>query len=513
MRAIGVRGFGVLMVGAAFVPLSVVGANADKFPHPERVAVIVGVLFLIGLAWTVVLSRVRRDPSASLASALVLMLLLSSSGSLTATVSTSGGVVLAFGVALIIGVLGSRVRPDVLKFALRLVTVFVLLSLGSSWLPEAGRSEHSGVAESSSALPESLASQPDIYLVLLDGYPGNRALRELYDDDSLRPQAESLQVKEAWSSYPMTIASVASVVEMGHPLRDGAVIGDRTAAELARIMSGQNRLYEYLERQGYRTHHLESGYSRSYCASTVDVCVGSHFLDEGVFGILDETVVRWPLRERYGSSFTQNGLHVLRWLNANLPSLASNDVPDFVMANVGIPHPPMFLDRNCEIDYELTLSGNSLFAGKAEVAKRLDAYLEQVDCVTHLQSDLSMRVPESSILIFFSDHGGDSVGQLAYDHEWTETEVLERLSSHLAVQGPETCLGDEPVLLSDMMRRVLWCLARSEPAGDEPEPRVFAANRLGDSMDYRLDEVGPDVMRSLGIGEVDRPTPQMARRD
>ena len=493
-----------LLVAAAFIPARIYVANTDKFPHPERILVVAAVLFLIGLFWSTLLTWCGLDRMASLASAIALVGLLGTTGGLSEETSTTIAVAVTVAGATTVALLASRFGTSFARFLVRAATVFFLLSLTVSWVLDSARPEvNSSVEASHSTLPETLTSRPDIYLVLLDGFPGARAMSEIYEADLTN--SGSMQLTEAWASYPMTIASVASVLEMGYPLGDGDVVGGRTADDLARIMSGENRLLDFLASQGYRTHQVESGYSSSFCSTSVDVCVESQFLDEGIFGILDQTVIRRELRERMGSAFTQSGLHAMRWLGANLPGLTHDTTPDFVFASVAIPHPPLLLDRDCSVDYEFWRVGNSVFAGEQIIEERRAAYMEQVQCVAAMELELSQLVPDTSILIFFSDHGGDSSGQMSrYEHDWTSTDVLERMNAHLAVQAPAACLDSNEVFLSEMMRDVLWCLSGDEPDLSREDSQIFTASRIRDSSSYRLRILSGAEMEALSIPSVSR---------
>lgn len=480
-----------LLVGAAFAPLQLVAVNAEKFPHPERVVFVVGALYLLALLWYWTFRLLGIRDGAAEASAMFLIVLAGFAGPLTGRMSTPIAGLLLVGCAIVVLLLANRVS---VRFIASLVTgfsLFAVLSLAALWAQAnfegQGRSD---VVVTTSPMPPSLDSHPDIFLILLDGFPGPRALQDVYDEDLNFGSHPSVARYSAWASYPLTVASVASLLQMNYPLDHHDVIDSATADELARIMAGDNRFAAYLDEQGYTSTHVESGYSRSYCGTTVDTCVESPFLDEGTFGLLDRTIFRSVLREEVGSPFTHAALSSMRWLKDNLPTLAMNDRPDFVFANVAMPHPPLFVDEVCRFRYAYWRSGNSVFAGQSIVEERQRAFVDQAQCVANFESDVFRSLPDQALVIFFSDHGGDSLGQMVRsDHIWSRLEIVERLNTHLAMRSPVSCSLESPVFLSEVLRDLTWCLASGEVPVPPPDRRLYSAGRIIDTLDYRLSRI------------------------
>lgn len=505
MGAIGIRPWArfvvILAVAAGFGPLRIFTVNAEKFPHPERVLLLVAGLMLLGVVWYVGFRLLRFDPDSSLAAAFTFVLLFGLGGPLAARITTVAALAVVVGGSIVMALLSTRLGNRFARSVVTFGAVFFALSVGATGLLDTlGEQGESRVQAIASSIPASIASQPDIYLIVLDGFPGEVALREIYESDIDLPAIPGVDRIEAWASYPMTVASVASIVQMGYPLSDGDIIDEANASDLAEIMAGENRFAELLAEEGYHATHVESGYSRSFCAAVVDTCVESAFLDEGIFRILDQTVLRRELRTRKGSSFTENGLHVMAWLEDNLPRLAENNRPDYVFANVQLPHPPMLLDENCVFTYAYWRDGNAVFAGEEVVDARQQAFVDQTQCIAKLESDLFGLVPEDAVVIAFSDHGGDSLGQMSHaGHAWSMDDVIERLNAHLALRSPIGCPFDPPVLLSELLRDLLWCLAGEDPPTSPAQPLIHSASRIDGTLDYELSWLSQDEMAQLGL--------------
>lgn len=488
-----------LLVAASFAPLQLVVVNSEKFPHPGRIVFVIGALYLLALLWYSAFRWLGIRDDAAEASAMVFIALVGFAGPLSASISTQLAGLLVVGCAIAVLLMANRANVRFMASLITGFSVFAVLSLTALWaqdsLKEQGRSE---VDVTMSLMPPTLNSHPDIFLILLDGFPGPRALREVYDEDLAFGRLSSVERYSAWASYPLTIASVASLMQMNYPLNEDDIIDSATAEDLARIMSGDNRLAVFLGEHGYTSTHVESGYSRSYCGSTVDICVASPFLDEGTFGILDRTILRSALREEVGSPFTHAALSSMRWLKDNLPALAMNDRKDFVFASVAMPHPPLFVDEACQFKYEYWRSGNSVFAGLSIIEERQQAFVDQAQCVADFESEVFRSVPDEALVVFFSDHGGDSLGQMARsNHLWSRLEMVERLNAHLAVRSPVPCSLESPVFLSELLRNLVWCLASGEAREPPPDRRLYSASRVGDTLNYRLSRITDEDMVDL----------------
>lgn len=491
----------LLLVAAAYTPFRGYLGNIEKFPHPERLALIVLAYLALALGWFVLFERVGLKREAALVSSLAFVLLVSSGGTLAASTSTLIGLLVCVGVAIAGALLVNRVPEGLGAFIALGAFAFLVVGLILTWSASERSAQSLGQTVSSS-MPTTLSVHPDVFLVLLDGFPGDRAIQEIYDSSLEFTESEGILRPEAWSSYPMTIASVASLLDMGYPLGDGDVVDEGSSAPLAQVMSGDNRFTRILDRNGYQVTYVESGYSRSYCAEIVDHCIESAFLDEGTHWILAQSILGMELRERTGSAFTQGALHTMDWLRDHVDAFADNDKPDFVFANVLAPHPPLFLDGECDVVFEYWRVGNSVYAGDEIVEERQDALIDQSECVADFEDGFFRDAPKDSVVIFLSDHGGDSLGQMSKaDRVWDHADVVERLSVHFAVRTPIECSFDAEVLLPEILRDLLWCLAGDEPSSKHLDARMFTASRIEGTSDYEFVELTLGELESIGVSD------------
>ena len=487
-----------LLVAAAYTPLRGYLGNIDKFPHPERLAMIVLGYLALALGWFFLLERVGFKREACLVSSLALVMLASSGGTIAASTSTLIGLLIWVGVVVAGALLVNRVPGGFGAFIALGAFAFLVVGLVLSWSATERPTQSMGQTVSSS-MPSTLSVHPDVFIVLLDGFPGDRAVQEVYDSSLEFTDAAGIVRREAWSSYPMTIASVASLLDMGYPLGDGEVVDETSSEPLAQVMAGDNRFTRILDTNGYQVTYVESGYSRSYCAEIVDDCIESAFLDEGTHWILAQSILGMKLRERTGSAFTQGALHTMEWLGDHVEAYADNNQPDFVFANVLAPHPPLFLDAECNVVFEYWRVGNSVYAGDEIVEERQDALVDQSECVADFEDQFFMTVSNDSVVIFVSDHGGDSLGQMSKaDRIWDQADIVERLNVHFTVRTPMGCTFGMDVLLTEVLRDLLWCLADAEPSSGHLDARMFTASRIEGTTDYELDELTSNEMESVG---------------
>ena len=132
------------------------------------------------------------------------------------------------------------------------------------------------------------------------------------------------------------------------------------------------------------------------------------------------------------------------------------------------PHPPLYLDANCQPRTEWYLGNYVLNAvpsyDDTMMEVRRAAYIEQVQCANHITRQLLNNLPPDTITIIISDHGPDSHGQLNLHPDlWTEVENFERFSVLAAIRTPTDCAATIPPDLSlvNTYRLVLPCITNT----------------------------------------------------
>jgi hypothetical protein len=366
-----------------------------------------------------------------------------------------------------------------------------------------------------------MTSHPDIVLVIVDGYTSLPVVRELfgYEDPALVADLDRVgfeTLETAFSPYSTTHLTLSSLLELDYVAKTRPSTTTEDGRTLARVMSGDNFLVGLLAENGYRVTMVEPGWHMSTCGDPIDVCVPAPFIDEGVGVVLSQSLL-WSLIEpSVGSAFTQGSRQAMTWATDNIGSLVDDDQPDFVFVHVLAPHPPLFLDAACQVvDARRRLLGAEVGLARvdAETARvRVEGYVSQVECVNDFIRDLATAADGSESLVFIAgDHGSDSMSQpVTATEQWSEPQILERMSVFLAVKAPTRCEGIPSLVTVPLFRSLVACVgdldlepveekaflvSQAEVDRRRPDMRVLDAGQLG-----RLAACLPVVDENLECG-------------
>ena len=356
-----------------------------------------------------------------------------------------------------------------------------------------------------------MAERPDIVLIVLDGYTSLPVLRDFfgYEDADLVGDLgrHGLQVSEpVITPYSMTHLAIPSLLDLDY-VTDSATADGRS---MAQILGGDNRLVRLLSENEYKITMVEPGWHMSVCGELVDVCVADPFVDEAVDAVLSQSLFWSLLEPTVGSAFTNGARYAMASTLENIDTIVSNGTPDFLFVHVLAPHPPLFLDPECEIVEEgRRLSGRyaeviGLAPEAAEV--RLQGYADQVRCVNGFIRQFAQSVAGSDTVVFISgDHGSDAMAQLAtVPDQWSEGQMLDRMSTFLAVKAPAECNTRSALVTVAILRSLVSCVGGLDL--DPIEAKAFVVSRA--EVDGR-----PADMRSLDARQLTRLQACLAARD
>jgi hypothetical protein len=491
----------VLLVFASFRPLGIWAENFVGVGHWERLVLISAALWLLGIFMLSILLRAGlRSTTALIAVAGALLFVVAGS-----PLTTGLGRILGWGFFLVVLTLAlaiiSRIsdhRP--LWLAMVVVTIYVASGTVISAVQSATSFGHSEAIIDSSLRVE-LTRTPDIFLVVLDGYPASTEFRKetsvrgtgpaVYDD------LESLGFtvfRSAWSAYPTTAASVPSLLNMAYVLEDGAVLDTATDRDLYASIGGDNRFSNALKANGYSTTMIESGWSGSSCGA-VDICIPAAFIDESVFWTFQSSPFREDILSRYGYSFTAGAQHSMDWLLDNAGTINRNGMPDFVLGHVMAPHPPFFLDQECAVAFEEVRSGVQFARPAVKLDDRASFFDEQATCIDSFMLSLGGLIDNETVVIFVADHGTDARNQLLLSAtDWGPDEIEERMHVFLAMSDVG-CGFRDGIVLPEVLAMLLECISGVDQG--QIEQRVFIGEAPGPGADLGVRELSPDRVRQL----------------
>jgi hypothetical protein len=195
---------------------------------------------------------------------------------------------------------------------------------------------------------------PDIYYIILDGYPGKTSLKNIigYDNqdfiDNLDKQGFFIQEK-SYVNYQHTFLSIPSILNMKY-LND--IAGDLNATNnqaLPYEMGSNNQVMNFIKSQGYTTVSFDSGWGFTRDMKSVDLKLcGDNKIFNSEFMIT--LVKNSMLNPIYVKIFETNKAEAILCIFDELPKIKERtDQPVFVFAHIFSPHPPHIFGANGEI--------------------------------------------------------------------------------------------------------------------------------------------------------------------
>ena len=377
--------------------------------------------------------------------------------------------------AITLGALAYRLRRvtlvrGLMTWAALFLVAYPLAIIGGKALT----SEPLNVETSASLELSAMSSKPDILLVVMDAYGGRNVLSEFYgyDNGPFLEELEGLGFEapgEVLANYGRTQLSVPTVLQLDYVSGENEVTDDDIQSLLG-VLAGRSRLSSALKAQGYRTVQVESGWLGSRCGPDVDVCIPAPWPDETFYDAAYRSIAVGLPGLELGRPFTNGALNAADWLMNDTAPFLADDRPDYIFAHVLLPHPPLFLNSECEPDWRGGADGFSIGrtgfdAEQTEQVRSL--YIEQVECANSLIIDIARRLGSDDAALIMGDHGPDSQAQLFIQSaDWTTDQRAERFDAFLATKVPG-CDMSHIESLVNVGRRMISCLS-GDPYPDLP---------------------------------------------
>jgi hypothetical protein len=343
----------------------------------------------------------------------------------------------------------ARVSETTVPHAVRACNAMALVLLGLvtvQWIAQNSATAASNVdvrRESASERAISvLGYNPDIYLVVLDGYAREDVLRQHYKHDNSAfldgLRSRGFQVSGAsTANYNWTFLSLASILNMDYlqPL-----LGDRISPSVrdrAPVYDAvrNNAVARFLKERGYRIVHFQTTWGATLRNPYADEQIACH---QGVFTnefyrVLAEASWLKALQPRMSADIARCHL-------SNLESLANmgrQPGPKFVFAHFLPPHHPYLFDRKGNILRDANLSNQFEFQRRLweEKAPYVDQLVYMNQRITDAVDRILAASPRPPIIVIQSDHGPN------FDSDITRDEHirvrLANLAAYLLPQAPE----------------------------------------------------------------------------
>lgn len=371
----------------------------------------------------------------------------------------------------------------------------VLIILGYGIIPRLVRASDVSLPGSSSG------PNPNVVVLVLDGYARSDVLASRYGFDNsafLDALTErGFQVRDdAVANYSATHTSLPSILDMDYPFDEGPQ-SDESLDRMRRLLSGDGAIMHAFDLAGYETVMFENAWAGSLCGGTPDRCHRTGLLSRSLWALGQTSPLAAVQRMIVPHPFTAVSLQHIRELGGIIDDDASQ--PLFAFVHATVPHPPLQLNTACEFTVASDRVGMAVAPPDATEDERAVArsrYVEQMQCINDeviASVDRLIAADEDVEIVILSDHGPDSQAQLVKPPaEWTDAELLERLSVLSAVRMPDSCDERRPARTSvNTIRRAVGCALGADlidlpdrifmtpAAEDVDEPIVEVTDRMG----------------------------------
>jgi hypothetical protein len=290
---------------------------------------------------------------------------------------------------------------------------------------------------------------PDIYAILLDGYPGDDAatLDLTFDSDAFPAAlaARGFEVeRHARSNYLTTRLSVATMLANQHvdaaPELDPPLGNQATDARRLREFGDDGAVLRNLREAGYETLTVTSP-AAHLGLRRVDRVVDPPGASEFELVLLRTTWIGGAL-DRFAPDLFASGARaqvLATYVSAEAIAAEAHSRPRFVWVHVLAPHEPLVFraDGSPVVGAEVFNTTFKDPAGIGKTADRIDLTFGYAEFVAHRTIGLVDRIIATSsrdaVVVILSDHGTD-LGFNAADP--LASDLNERSSIFLAVRSP-----------------------------------------------------------------------------
>ena len=269
----------------------------------------------------------------------------------------------------------------------------------------------------SPARAQSTGEKPDIFYIILDGYPRQDVLQKLhqFDNSSFLDFLKTKHfriLENSHSNYPGTSLSLASSLNFSYldDLVPQKEIRSGNRWFLKKLIE-KNRTLEFLKNQGYRTAAFDSGYFTTEMKHVDRFYATGWFLNEFHEALLDTTPA-WVIFKNIGRYEMQR--RRILYILENLANVKDSSRPVFVFAHVMALHPPYVFGP----DGEERNDGNSSLKfwqdfGEPSNEERSQQYQDQLTFVNKkiksaVEGILANRT-RPVLIVLQGDHGSSFV--------------------------------------------------------------------------------------------------------
>ena len=287
---------------------------------------------------------------------------------------------------------------------------------------------------------------PNIYFIILDGYPGYDSLKTTsnYDNSQFINYLEDNGFfihKESYSNYAHSFISIPSTLNMKYFNYLAEEVGDSRDQTIPYEMGSNNKVMNFLKSQGYTVASFDSGwgFTRDMKSAELQLCGDNQLFNSNFLIMLVKASALNPI---YVKIFETSHIELKLCAFDELPKIQNRVTePVFVFAHILLPHPPYIFAANGEIrsvdslDLSLEIEDNN----------NRGAHLEQLKFVNNKMPEVVNQLLDSEsppVIIIASDHGTAFLfnGKLENWDNPTNEMVKERMDNIMFVYLPDNAI-------------------------------------------------------------------------
>jgi hypothetical protein len=347
---------------------------------------------------------------------------------------------------LIVRLFRKKVRYSDVHLILNVISIaifgFYLYQFSSMILGLPWASYHGTIqpVDTKSPIVSTQGSTPDIYYIILDGYGRADMLQSVYGFDNSAfidglEQRGLIVENGSQSNYPRTILSLASSLNMQYLDTMSKKMADSNLWWPIMGTIHQSQVREFLEKQGYRTVFIASGFDFT------DIRDGNDYLkpfpimlndfEKNFLRFTNLSVFSNLDRDLISSQSVFTDRKVIIYAFDSLSHVAALQSPKFVFVHILSPHPPFVFDENgpriIDPNKPLYIGDATQFQG--DLSEYRKGYIAQVNFVNtqvlKAVDDILTDSINPPIIIIQGDHGPG----MFFDYESSSDSCLyERYS-------------------------------------------------------------------------------------
>ena len=298
----------------------------------------------------------------------------------------------------------------------RLVTVFLLLLLlvDAGWLvvKAINRRDTRDRNFGSQFSVCDTCAKPDIYMILTDGYPGDKELKDILNFDNSAYKNElrkrGFHCPQTISNYNYTPFSVGSMFNLDYLKNIKGIDTDPGDLSICFGAMREAKFFQVLEAHGYSLrnfslfdiHKEPSPYSESVLPGKTKFITAHTLLNRVERNLLynNNTILKGLQRRRMYLSYHNN----IKAYNAALAATREKSAsPRFIYAHLEMPHYPYYFDRNGK-----AVAEENLREGKERDTALFKEYLLYTNKkILNLVDSIRANAPQPPVIMLVSDHG------------------------------------------------------------------------------------------------------------